>query len=152
MLWICLVGAAASAIEMGLLYSPNASTRIYFGTDTHVQCLLVGAALGSAMARTGRGGWITGNFPPLGAALRRFVGVAALLAAVAVAVLANRLTGDSAFAYQGGFALVAVLMAVVILGVVQDPQEVLARALTSCTRRARKDLVRRVPLASTRHI
>jgi peptidoglycan/LPS O-acetylase OafA/YrhL len=131
MLWICLLGAAASAIEMGLLFSPNASTtRIYFGTDTHVQCLLVGAALASAMARTGRGGWITGSFPPLGAALQRLVGVAALLAAVALAVLANRLTGDSAFTYQGGFALAAVLMAVVILGVVQDPKGVVARALS----------------------
>ena len=42
--------AVASALEMALLYSPTANTtRLYFGTDTHAQSILVGAVLACAM-------------------------------------------------------------------------------------------------------
>ena len=39
-------GAVASAVEMAFLYQPGANTtRLYFGTDTHAQSILVGATL-----------------------------------------------------------------------------------------------------------
>ena len=54
-LWALLalssIGAAASAVEMAIMFHPGSdATRVYFGTDTHGQSLLVGAALASAVA------------------------------------------------------------------------------------------------------
>ncbi len=47
---LSVVGAVASAIEMALLYHPAANTtRLYFGTDTHAQSILVGSVLACAM-------------------------------------------------------------------------------------------------------
>ena len=45
LLIVCAVGALASSIEMGVLYSPGDVNRVYYGTDTRAQSLLVGAAL-----------------------------------------------------------------------------------------------------------
>ena len=46
LLAVSVVGALASAIEMALLFRHGAGlTRLYYGTDTHGQCMLVGAAL-----------------------------------------------------------------------------------------------------------
>ena len=43
-------GRVASAIEMALLYHPAANTtRLYFGTDTHAQSILVGSVLACAL-------------------------------------------------------------------------------------------------------
>jgi len=45
-----VAGAGASAGEMAYLYRPGADiTRLYFGTDTHAQSILVGAALACAL-------------------------------------------------------------------------------------------------------
>ena len=43
-------GAVASAIEMALLYSPSDVNRVYYGTDTRAQSLLVGAALAVSLS------------------------------------------------------------------------------------------------------
>ncbi len=51
LLGVAVAGALASAVEMGLLYrGPNSVMRVYEGTDTRAQDLLVGAALAVAMA------------------------------------------------------------------------------------------------------
>ena len=43
---LCIVGAIASAIEMAVLFHAGADpTRVYYGTDTRAQSLLIGAAL-----------------------------------------------------------------------------------------------------------
>jgi peptidoglycan/LPS O-acetylase OafA/YrhL len=48
---LSIFGAVASAIEMAMLYSPTAdTTRLYFGTDTHAQSILIGAALACVLA------------------------------------------------------------------------------------------------------
>src|SRR5664280_2334941 len=40
---VAAVGAVASTVEMAVLFRPGANTtRIYFGTDTHAQSVLVG--------------------------------------------------------------------------------------------------------------
>ena len=50
-LTVSVVGALASAAEMALLYRHGTGlTRLYYGTDTHGQCMLVGAALASGLA------------------------------------------------------------------------------------------------------
>ena len=45
LLVVAVVGALASASEMALLYNPTNINRLYFGTDTHAQSVLVGATL-----------------------------------------------------------------------------------------------------------
>ena len=51
LLAVSVVGALASAAEMALLFRHGVgTTRLYYGTDTHGQCLLVGAALASGLA------------------------------------------------------------------------------------------------------
>ena len=46
LLLLSAVGAVASAIEMALLYHPgHDTTRLYFGTDTHAQSILIGACV-----------------------------------------------------------------------------------------------------------
>ena len=51
LLTLSAMGAVASAVEMTLLFRHGAGlTRLYYGTDTHGQCMLVGAALASGLA------------------------------------------------------------------------------------------------------
>ncbi len=45
LLIVAITGALASALEMALLYNPTNINRLYFGTDTHAQSVLVGATL-----------------------------------------------------------------------------------------------------------
>ena len=45
LLIVAVTGAIASALEMALLYNPTNINRLYFGTDTHAQSVLVGATL-----------------------------------------------------------------------------------------------------------
>ena len=50
LLVVAVAGALASAAEMALLYNPTNINRLYFGTDTHAQSVLVGARWPSASA------------------------------------------------------------------------------------------------------
>ena len=50
LLVVCVVGALASAIEMAVLYTPGDVNRLYYGTDTRAQSLLVGAALAVSLS------------------------------------------------------------------------------------------------------
>ena len=45
LLVVAVVAALASAAEMALLYNPTDINRLYFGTDTHAQSVLIGATL-----------------------------------------------------------------------------------------------------------
>ncbi len=50
LLVLSVVGALASAVEMAVLYNPQANTtRLYFGTDTHAQSILIGAVLACSL-------------------------------------------------------------------------------------------------------
>jgi peptidoglycan/LPS O-acetylase OafA/YrhL len=112
--WCTVVLAAASAIEMILLYDRGADlSRIYYGTDTRAFELLIGAAL--ALAVTGR--------PDHSPAVRRLLHVAAPTAAVALAFLwvtAGDDAGNPAsWMFRGGLVVAGLLAAVVIAGVAQ---------------------------------
>ncbi len=129
--WVCVAGAVASAAEMALLYKPTGNlTRLYYGTDTHAQCLLVGAALGVGLlllaqrrraraAEAEAGGWdrLAARSEPAWAVSGRgrvalaLVGVAG---AVGAGVLWATTGGTSAFVYRGGFLLAALATAAVL--------------------------------------
>jgi len=127
-----VVGAVASALEMALLYSPTANiTRLYFGTDTHAQSILVGAALASTMTLIQMRRSAEGMAPRADARWLRGLLLAVGLAGVAGTLLLTKtMTGTTAFDYQGGFMLSALSAAAIIVGAICVPSGVLARGLS----------------------
>jgi peptidoglycan/LPS O-acetylase OafA/YrhL len=137
LLVVSVVGALASAAEMALLYHPGMNTtRLYYGTDTHAQCLLVGASLAVSLAliarergrrqpaRPGeraRRGRLPGGDPRWAATTRAGRTVFTVVGIVGVAgsaVLWSHLTGTSSLLYRGGFLLAALATAAVLVSVV----------------------------------
>ncbi len=132
MLVATIAGAAGSAILMALLYVPDADpSRVYYGTDTHAVGLLVGAALALAwtprpsteatqaasedpgqmlLARPARVRRAVGALPWLD-----LVGVAALVAVLGLFV---GLDEYEPFLYQGGFVVLGLATAAVIVAAV----------------------------------
>jgi peptidoglycan/LPS O-acetylase OafA/YrhL len=126
LLAVSVIGALASAIEMALLYNPSADpTRLYFGTDTHAQCMLVGAALATAIAL-----WRGRQAPPLSSRVGVLLSVIGLLGVAICAWAWSQLQYGQAFVFQGGFLLVALSVAAVILSAVLHPTGIVARALS----------------------
>ena len=134
MLAATVVGAAASAVLMATLYVPEIDpSRIYYGTDTRASGLLIGAALafvwfpGRGPAQARRDASITGGLRLLegaqrGRFRRRWGWMAPLLLDVAgfaalggLVWLSLRLGEFQPFLYRGGFALVGLASAVVIM-------------------------------------
>jgi peptidoglycan/LPS O-acetylase OafA/YrhL len=116
LLVLSLVGAAGSALEMALLYHPTANiTRLYFGTDTHAQSILVGAALACILTMVQRRRGEEGMAPVAGTFWRQaaltVLGLAGFAGTLAITV---EMQGTSSFDYLGGF-LVSALSAAGIL-------------------------------------
>mgnify|MGYP000853860266 FL=1 len=107
-----------SAVEMAWLANPATdASRVYYGTDTRLQSLLVGATLAAVLT------------PGVLERLRvpaKWVGPAALVAVVALMVLLNERT---TWLYDGGFLVFALCSAVLLVCVQAYPQGVVARGL-----------------------
>jgi peptidoglycan/LPS O-acetylase OafA/YrhL len=90
--------AAASALWMAILYTPGRDpSRVYYGTDTRAQALLIGALLAVVMVR----------LPPLTRRLARLTPVLGVAGLAALAALFATVSGQGARLYQGGFVVVA---------------------------------------------
>ena len=112
------LAAAASAVWMAWLYDPLVDpSRVYFGTDTRAQALLVGSALAFARAA---GGLRDSRLPALAG-----VAGAGVLAAMFVAV-----DDIDAWMYRGGYLLAAVASAAVVALCVASPAHALRRLLS----------------------
>ncbi len=141
LLAVTVAGAVASAAAMSILYhGGSGQIRVYYGTDTRAQALLIGAALAIVMAPPLARRRTSGHGAPVVTSLIRLPalspvarsGVAALgafgLATVlAMAVIDNATT---AWMYHGGFALIALATAGAIASVALVPTSPWARALT----------------------
>ena len=155
LLVVSVLGALASATEMALLYHPGTdTTRLYYGTDTHAQCLLVGASLAVSLALLARErarraaedvaaaravhrrgahlrppggdpGWAATTV--VGRVVLTVVGFAGV---AGLAVMWWRLTGGSSLLYRGGFLLASVATAAVLVSVVCAQRSPLARLLS----------------------
>jgi peptidoglycan/LPS O-acetylase OafA/YrhL len=120
LLILSAVGAAASAFEMAHLYGPSANlTRLYFGTDTHAQSILIGAVLACSMTliemRRGTSGMAPAAASPV---LRWFLTALAVAGFAGMLTLTYTLVGTSSFDYRGGFALSGLSAAAMIIGAV----------------------------------
>jgi peptidoglycan/LPS O-acetylase OafA/YrhL len=122
LLAVTVLGIAASAVEMALLFHPGSDpSRLYYGTDTRAQDILVGAAVGILLA--GRGP----------ATDRRARFGYSWLAVVAAAVFVwewSTINGSSSFPFRGGFLLADVMVGLVIVGVTRAPLGLPSRILS----------------------
>jgi peptidoglycan/LPS O-acetylase OafA/YrhL/lysophospholipase L1-like esterase len=101
-------GTAASALLMAVLYDPVDPTRVYFGTDTRAQQLLVGAGLA----------WLSSRHRlPTAARLGRSGSVAVIVALAVFILIAATTSDESAWLYHGGFVAVSLLCAVIVWAV-----------------------------------
>ena len=117
-----LVMIAGSALLMAWMYDPGADpSRVYYGTDTRAQSLLVGAVLAILLAWHG---------PLRASAARLLLQFGALAGAIFTGWLWVNTPYDSTLLYQGGFLLSAVAIAVVIAAVVQPQRGPLGRLLS----------------------
>ncbi|HEY5230692.1 MAG TPA: acyltransferase family protein, partial [Galbitalea sp.] len=105
--------AAGSATAMILEYSPKVDpTRIYYGTDTHSFGLALGAALAIAVSGMAQHPL---EWPRWARRLFQLAGVTAVAGLIAISIL---VPAESALMFLGGFALVALLSAIAILGAI----------------------------------
>jgi peptidoglycan/LPS O-acetylase OafA/YrhL len=122
LLVLAVLGTLASALEMALLFHPGADpSRLYYGTDTRAQDLLVGAV----------GAIVLLKRHPSGDPRTRACW--SLVAAGAIGVFIWEwltVSAGSNWLYRGGFLLSDVAVGVVILGVTLAPDGLPARALS----------------------
>jgi peptidoglycan/LPS O-acetylase OafA/YrhL len=105
---VTLLGAAASAIAMALLYHPSLDpSRVYYGTDTRACELLAGAAL--AMV------WPSRRLRrSIAAGGRRALDAIGVLGLLGIGLLIWRTNEYSPFLFRGGFVLLALSTVLVV--------------------------------------
>ena len=146
LLTLCVIGAVASTLWMAFLFHHGASiNRLYYGTDTHAQCLMVGAGLAAMLALVAQRRR-QGNTVPSGEVIEGVGGdpawmatnsratmllsIGGLVGLVGAAFLWTRSLWTGSFLYNGGFLVMAFLSALVILSVVSHQRGFLARAIS----------------------
>jgi peptidoglycan/LPS O-acetylase OafA/YrhL len=117
---------------MALLYNPTANiTRLYFGTDTHAQSILIGSALACVLTlvelHRGNEGMAPVAHSPRWRVILVVLGVAGFAGTL---ILTYTLVGTSAIDYQGGFMISALSAAAIITGAVCVPGGVIAQILS----------------------
>jgi len=123
--------ALGSAGWMAYLFTTGAgATRVYYGTDTHIFGLMLGACLafwsykqhaGQAIRRLSQHFWGLRRLP-------RVAFFSALISLAGLLTLTFTLSDQNNFTYQGGLFLASILTAVVILTIISTPH-ILQRAL-----------------------
>ena len=109
-----------------MLFNHGASqTRLYYGTDTRAQSILLGAALAAALAWCGQRGMLK----RLDVRQRLIFLVIGVAGFTLDAVLWTHLQGTQSFLYDGGFLIAALGTAAVVLSVFVVPGTVLGRYL-----------------------
>ena len=134
---LCCAAAIASAIWMYVVYDGGLNTnRAYLGTDTRSQCLFIGCALAVGLVllsqRAPRGGPPGQGraVAPGGATGRALCGGAGRVGAAGAIALWVLTTSVSSFPYSGGFFLIGLAVACIILSAVAAPRSLVPRVLS----------------------
>ena len=141
LLAFCVAGTLASAVAMGVLYDGGAgAARAYYGTDTRVQALLIGATLAVILAgplpwrrqpTAEVGGHLT--IAPISeptGARRRAIGLLGLIGLAVLFTMFFTISSGDAWPYLGGFALASIAAAALIASVALVPETPWARLLS----------------------
>ncbi len=129
---VSMGGALLSTLWMARLYHSGASsTRLYYGTDTHAQSILVGCALAAVLTMIARRRQDDALVPVARSRRARWIlsggGVAA---AVALGWQWTHVGSGGHFADQGGFLVGALLTAMVLVSAASAPKGPLAVVLS----------------------
>lgn len=108
-----VLGGTSAATCAALFLAGSPVDRVYYGTDTRAQSLMVGALLAVLPLESFRSVWLWG-----------VAGALALLFAL------HSVQGNGPFLYEGGFLFVAVAAALVVALTVSRPDHPLSRALS----------------------
>jgi len=128
---IALTGAVASAVEMALLIHGGVNqARVYYGTDTRSQAVLIGAALAVLLSHplrkvTDRPQRVTLSLVrpiALSPIAKRLLSLAGALSFLGLLLLATQVNDQTVWFYHGGFFLFSVITAVLIASVVLLPE------------------------------
>jgi peptidoglycan/LPS O-acetylase OafA/YrhL len=132
LLVVAVAGALASAAEMALLFNPTNINRLYFGTDTHAQSVLVGASAAIGLflwAESRRKGdelnWQART--PWARLVLTVLGVIGLAGSIVLFVTVH---SDDVFTYRGGFLLAALGSSAILISVSCAQFSPLARLLS----------------------
>ena len=125
---VAATGVVASVALTSVLFAHGAnSARLYYGSDTRAQAVLVGAFFGAIGPASSwlrrRPGWserATG---------RRAIALSGLLGAAVCVWAIHAVSGDNWLLYHGGFAVMALATSAVIVAVVAQPRSSLAKGL-----------------------
>ncbi len=132
LLVVAVTGAIASALEMAFLFNPADINRLYFGTDTHAQSVLIGATLAVGLRlwaeRKRRGE--EGNWQARTPWARRVLTAVGVMGLAVSIVLYITVHSDDALAYRGGFSLAALAACAVLLSVSCAQYSPVARLLS----------------------
>jgi peptidoglycan/LPS O-acetylase OafA/YrhL len=121
LLFVSVAFALASLAWTLRIYDPTNPSRIYYGTDTRIASILIGAALAAALAL---------RRPARSRRSRFALEVIALGSVVLLTLAWTRLSGSSDTLYRGGLFVCAVATAMVIAAAVHPERGPIARVLS----------------------
>ena len=132
LLCLSLGGVLASCGWMAHLYRAGATqTRLYYGTDTHAQSILVGCALAVVLTMIKERRGLKSLVPMARSAkVRQVLSIVGVVAAFGLAWQWTHVGNSDPFAYQGGYLLGALLTALVLASVSCAPSGPLAVVLS----------------------
>jgi peptidoglycan/LPS O-acetylase OafA/YrhL len=121
--WTAAFLAMSSAAVCAALYLNGASVnRLYYGTDTRAQAIMIGAVLAVLVPMS--------KDRPLSGNSSRLVGVLGIAGAGIVAYSLHAVQGTGPYLYEGGFLVVALSTAAVVAVTVDRPHTLLSRVLS----------------------
>ncbi|WKB35324.1 acyltransferase [Terrilactibacillus sp. S3-3] len=122
LLGITLIGAAVSALLMGLIYQPDTDpSRVYYGTDTRAFSILFGAGLAFIWPSQK----LSANLAKSSQSFLDIMGSLALIMIIIMIWLTNQYDN---FIYQGGLVVLSIAT-VIVIAVIAHPSTLLGRIL-----------------------
>ena len=123
-----LVLVLASALEMALLFNPDADpSRVYYGTDTRAFSLLIGAWLAFVWPSNQLG---ANNEVQLDRNVRIALDAVGGISLIGLIAMMGCIEGTSAIMYRGGI-LLASIITMVIIAVIVHPSSILGKVFSA---------------------